>query len=173
MRFIPAVSRVQIPLSLRRMDAGIFPASFSFRRTQKKLRNQLTHLFASSDSGAIFSFNYSRLQVRFDLLDHLRILFVRQVGTARIHLEDAAPLILIFILRNQVHVQMASGISVCAIVYLIRMERCVDGIRCACHVCEKCISLLVADVYDLAHMIFVCNDTSSRMALLLDRKSVV
>jgi hypothetical protein len=44
-------------------------------------------------------------------------------GTAR----DASQLIAVLALRHEVHVQMATGVAISAVVYLVRMEGGVDG----------------------------------------------
>ena len=56
----------------------------------------------------------------FDLFDHFIILFLGQECLSGIHCEYTAPFITVLVFRNQMNMQMASCITVCAIVDLVR-----------------------------------------------------
>ena len=107
------------------------------------------------------------LQIRLDLFDHGGILFLGQISLAGVHRKYAAPLILILIFWNKMEMQMMTCITICTIIYLIWMEQLV---HCLCHLCNifhVSSALLWCQFNNLAHMLFMCHDNSSRMTLLL------
>ena len=65
------------------------------------------------------------------------------------------------------HVQMTAGIPVCAIIHLVGMEHFVDRTGSLCHICKKCITLLIRQLDHLADMLIMRQDQAARMTLLL------
>ena len=47
-----------------------------------------------------------------------------------------------------------------------------DGFRRFCDIRHKTVSFLFTDIYDFTDMVFVCHDTSSRFALLLEQNQL-
>jgi len=107
-------------------------------------------------------------QVGLDLFDHFGILFVGQIGLARVHGEDAAILEFSLILGNEMEVQMTAGVAIGAVVDLLGRECRVDGLGSAVDVGKVGIALLVRDVDDFADVILISHDAAARMALLLE-----
>lgn len=86
------------------------------------------------------------LQICFNFFNHFFIFGIGEVNLVRIHLESGAPLIPAFIFRNQVHMQMAAGITVSTVVYFVGAESRVQRPGRMRHVRHKCVLLLVADI---------------------------
>ena len=115
-------------------------------------------------------FHMEALQMSLDLFDHFGILFIGQLLQAGVHGEYAAPLKLVLVLGHEVEVQVAAGIAVSAVVDLVGVESSVDGFGGAIHIGKEGIAVFVADVDDLADVIFVGHDAAAGMALLFEQE---
>lgn len=108
-------------------------------------------------------------QIVLDLLDHFGVAFLGEVHLTGVHLENAAPFIAAFILRYEMHVQMAAGIAISAVVHLAGSKGLVQSLGGLVHIGKKGVAFFFADIYDLADVILVGHDHPAGLALLLKK----
>lgn len=108
-------------------------------------------------------------QIVLDLLDHFGVAFLGEVHLTGVHLENAAPFIAAFILRYEMHVQMAACIAISAVVHLAGSKGLVQSLGGLVHIGKKGVAFFFADVYDLADVILVGHDHPAGLALLLKK----
>ena len=65
------------------------------------------------------------------------------------------------------HMEMAAGIAVSAIINLVRLEYLVYRPGNLCNICKKCAALVIADIDHLTDMVFVRENDSAAFALFL------
>ena len=111
-------------------------------------------------------------QIRLDFLDHLGVFAVAEHCLAGVHGKDAAPLIPVAILGYQMDVQVAAGVSVSAVIKLLRMESCVNRLCSAGYVFHESRTFLCTYIDDLADVIFVSNNAAPWMALLAEKNQL-
>ena len=106
------------------------------------------------------------LQIRFDLLYHVRIFRFAKFGLARVHGEHSAPLETIPILWHEVDMQVAASVPIRAVVDFLGVEDGMNSFRRTSDILDESGAFFLADVNDLADVIFVGYDTAARVALL-------
>ena len=111
---------------------------------------------------------YLVLQLFLYFINHIFVGCICQVNAIGIHGKGAVPFKFIFILRNQMDMQMMSRISICTVVYFIRMEGCVNGLRSSCDVGKKGVAFFIAQFRHFADMIFISDEAAAGMALFLE-----
>lgn len=67
------------------------------------------------------------------------------------------------------HVQMASGIAIGAIVNLVRIEYFVDCLCGPVHVREEAAAVLVGNINDFTDMVLIRDDAAAAVALLFEQ----
>ena len=70
------------------------------------------------------------------------------------------------------HVEVAAGVPVGAVVDLVRLEGLVQRPCGAHHICQKGVALFVGDIYDLADMILISHNAAAGVALLLKEDQI-
>lgn len=108
-------------------------------------------------------------QIVLDFLDHFGVAFLAEVHLAGIHLENAAPFVAAFVLRYQMHMQVAAGIAIGAVVDLTGSKSLVQSLGGLVYIGKESVAVFLADVHDLADMVLVSYDHPAGLALLLKK----
>ena len=109
------------------------------------------------------------LQLRFDLLDHVRVFRFSEFGLSGVHSEHTAPLESISILWHKVDMQVAASVPIRAVVDFLGVEDGMNSFRRAGDILDEGGALFLADVNDFADVIFVGHDAAARVALLAEQ----
>ena len=109
---------------------------------------------------------FELLKIFLDLLDHSRILFFRECYFAGIHGKHTTPFIFIPVLGHEMHMEMAAGNTVGAVIQLFRMKCRVNCLGCAVDILDECRPFFGSQVGDFAHMIPIGHNAAPGMALL-------
>ena len=96
-----------------------------------------------TEAVAFRSFTGSHTKFGLDFLDDTGIFRVGQEGFLRVHLKYAVPLELILIFGDKMEVHMPAGITERAVIDLIGMEDCMDGLSDTADVSEEGIAFVI------------------------------
>ena len=111
------------------------------------------------------------LQVSLDLLNHFLILGIAEVHIAGIHLERAAVVGTVHILRSQVKMQVRQLVAIGAIIDFLRVESLLHGTRHSGHIGHKGVTLLVRELVEVVHVVLVGHKAAAAIGLLLEKES--
>ena len=106
--------------------------------------------------------NCELLKVCLNLFYRFGVLLVGKVGFVWVHLENATPFVAAVVFRHNVHMQMATRVTVCAVVYFVGVKCFMHSICRTADICHKHIAFLLAYVYYFAYMVAVGYYDSAR-----------
>ena len=93
------------------------------------------------------------------------ILSIREIHLAWIHLERAAIVRTIHILRSQMEMQVGQLVAVGTIVDFLRIESLLHRTRHLSHVCHEGITLLVRKFIQIVHMAIISHQATTAVCL--------
>ena len=106
------------------------------------------------------------------LLPVLIIFLVGQICFLRVHFENPAEFELTLIFWHYMHMQVADGIGIRAVIYLGRGESLVDGFAYPGYITHKGVSLLVAELLEIYAMLVVNDIATAGMALFFEQEKL-
>ena len=110
------------------------------------------------------------LQLLLDFCDKFLIFCIRQINFAGIHLEHAAVVGTIDILRGEVEMQVAQLVAIGTVVDLLGIEGTLHGAGCLGDIGHKVVALLVVQLVQVVHVAIVGNEATAAIGLLLEEE---